>query len=361
MTLFAISRTSYDERDSMRKSMLIAAMLLGCGALLTGCTNRSKEQPGVTPPQDNNAEHVKIELQPEGTPERVRRVFYNCFNEKLRCEIEFRDGTVGGEAYFADGKMKEQWRTHPDSKQVQVCKTFAPDGTTVVTSLEYHKNGKVHKDTRRQKDGGYLVSEYWDSGIAMSDLQVRADGSMERVYYGDDGKRVRSRLAVHVTGEVDDWAYDEASGRLESHSHWLKNGAQDVKFFRPDGSLSHRQWWHILRNFDTSKSRSHRGWILDRVEQYGADGRTLVCRLKLSPGKKDINPVEQVEHFAADGSRTVRRLSGGQKVSSEETFAADGTQTGSQAYSDGNEPVEKIDKALLECWHVIGHKFDNYD
>ncbi len=340
-------------------SGLAALLLVGLCALLTGCSDSNRQEPSAAQPPVEEKEHMKVELQPEGTPELVRRVYYNRFDEKLRAEIEFRDGSVGGEVFHGDGKVKERWRNYPHSKQELERTTYAPDGETMVTSVTHHKNGRVHKDTRLQKDGGYRLVENWDTGIIMTELLVRKDGSAERLSYSSDGKYVDRKTVVLVGGEVDSWDC-EADGRVTSHSHWQKNGNQDVTYFRVDGSASHRQWWHILRNFDTTSGRAHRGWILDKVEEYDSDGKTLLRRILLAPGPKDVNPVARVEVFRADGSRTVRHLNG-EKVQKEEVFSAAGKLQHSETFADGKEPVEKVDAKLLECWHVIGHKFDSFD
>lgn len=341
----------------MKTILAFAALCLT--VLVSGCgeTPRKTLSAPVTPAAK---ERIVTELQPESSPEVSIRKYYNEADELVRVETNFRDKSVGGESYFPDGKVKERWRTYDNSSQVKERTTFQNDGKTVETSLSYHRNGKVWKDLRLQKDGAYRVTQYWESGIIMSDLLVRVDGTAERLSYSEDGKYVDRKTIVHASGELESWDYN-AKGGVTARSHWSKKGDQTVEYFREDGKVSHRQWWRILRNFDTTRERSHRGWVLEKVEEYAADGKTTTRRIVLADGPRDVNAISQVEILAANGERTVRTLVDGENVSREEQYNAKGDLVSSTDYQDDERPVETVDKKLLECWFVIGHKFDNYD
>lgn len=336
-------------------------LILICGALI-GCGRTPP--PVVSPVLPKPSERCKVELQDEKSPEASRRTFYNELDEKTRVEIEYRDKSVGGESYdLTTGKVKERWRTYAGSKQVKERATFDSKGDAV-SMVMYHEDGKPWKDMQRQKDGGYRLVQHWRTGILMSELLVRADGSAESLSYSDDGKWIEGRTVVHTSREIDSWDYYNAAGLVKSHSHWQRNGNQDVKYFRQDGTVSHRQWWRILRNFDVNADiRKERGWVLEKVEEYAADGKQLTRQLLLADGPEDVNPVREARIYNADGSYTVRQLASDNRVDSEETFSADGKSTGSTMYDDDNEkPLEEIDPKLFECFHVIGGvKFDNFD
>lgn len=332
--------------------------LLGC--VLVGC---GQAPPPAVKPVQPPGERFKVELQDEKSPVASRRTYYNEMDVKTRAEIEYRDKSAGGETYSpTTGKVIERWRTYAGKTQVKEREKFDAKGE-VVSMVMYHADGKPWKEMQRQKDGGYKLVEHWSTGILMSELLVRADGSAERLSYSDDGRWIEGRTVVHANREIDSWDYFDAAGKVKSHSHWQTNGNQDVKHFRQDGTVSHRQWWHILRNFDLAGgARSHRGWVLDKVEEYAADGKTLTRRLLLNDGPTDVNGVREAQVHNADGSYTVRQLTDNQ-VDQEETFSADGKSTGVTTYDADNErPVEDIDPKLFECFHIIGGvKFDNYD
>lgn len=342
----------------IRRVNNLILIVAGC-FLAAGCS--PKPPPAVLPVQPPS-ERSTLELRDEKSPEYSRRTFYNDADVKLRVEIEYRDKSAGGEVFSpVTGKLTERWRTYAGKKQIRERSTFDAKGE-VVSMVMYHEDGKPWKSMQRQKDGGYKLVEHWSTGVLMSELLVRADGSAERLSYADDGKRIEGRTVVHTSGEIDAWDYD-AKGKVTSHSHWQRNGNQDVKYFREDGTMSHRQWWRILRNFDlTGNVREHRGWVLEKVEEYGADGKSLTRRLTLADGPSDVNAVTESTVFNADGSYVVRLLNDG-KIESEEAFSADGKSTGiTEFYDEVEKPVEEIDPKLLECFHIIGGvKFDNFD
>lgn len=340
-----------------RNFILLCGVLPFCCSLV-GC---GQSPPLSVPRSMPPSERSTFELQDEKSPEYSRRTFYNEFDAKTRVEIEYRDKSAGGESYApVTGRVREHWRTYAGSKQVRERKRFDAKGE-VVSMTTYYEDGRISKDMQRQKDGGRKLVQYQDTGTLMSETLIRADGTVESLSYDDDGKWIERRTIIHVNREIDSWSYYDAAGKVKSHSHWHRNGNQDVEYFRQDGTVSHRQWWRILRNFDVSApARSQRGWVLEKVEEYAANGKTLTRRLVLENGPKDVNPVRESQSYNADGSYTVRHLTRNH-IEKEETFSADGKSTGTVTY-DSEKPIENIDLKLFECLHIIGGvKFDNYD
>lgn len=292
-------------------ALLLAGLLAGCGPQDSGQQNPPpKPPPVVTRPTET------LEPMPEDSEEFLRRHFTNANGIEVETRIEYRNGDKAVTKYRNDGSQLSYNRVAKDGTVV-ADKAFAADGKTIVSGREMREDKTLKWTAMQDANGVVTMVTYWYNGkTVFAQTVTQPNSSYEATYFRKDGSlwMKRSGKAADV---IDREQQFDNAGKL---TVTLERTAQDVVsvVYRPDGTVLYKQ--HITERKSSYGNYVNRNVV--SVDEFAADGTTLVRRLVMDSNGYNVTAVERPQ---ADGTTLVRTLNSSGGVVSEERRDANGT------------------------------------
>lgn len=278
-----------------------------------------------------------VEPRDEATGEEARVHRFNADDQRVQMEVKFKDKTTGLMHFNLMGRPSKIEERYPDgSSQVFFLR---PNGS-LAKRQSFRKDNTLKSETMPAAENTVMTRVFGEDGKTLVRTeQMFQDGSTETVSYAPDGKTPQLRYksskddlqAVLTT-------YDE-SGKVQTVENIERDGNNgscgdpmchecggEIKIsmtrYRADGTV------HIKGNWLFSYGSTS----IESLEEYGADGKTVVRRIKSESEKLPNEATEgdnyvytKVEKFDEKGKlRCVRWLRGDNTVGREQTAGEDG-------------------------------------
>lgn len=314
-----------------------AAMLL-CFAL-TGCSDKKAELP---PPVDPTPKvTIKVEPMPAESPEQTRVHKLDEFGREFETEIAYRDNSKGLEIWNpTTSALVEFKRWYPGSTTLQRHGKYTAG--KLVWEEQYHSNGKVSQRRLWHKNGDREYLQFSSDGTSeLGKVLIRKDGSGEWIQRNQDWRTgkvqgMRQRYTWEANGDLVREEYDYQNGTTLLNRAATKGDNLVVDIFRPDGTVEFRQYHKAPpappsnggnNNAPPTGFRVRWSWILEKVEVFAADGKTLVKSFICTAQRFGSQPSE-VHVPQANGGKIVVEIGyddrGELKVKGEKVFDKDG-------------------------------------
>jgi hypothetical protein len=306
--------------------MLLAGLLTGCGP------NGSDTQHKPTPPSVVAKPTERVELMPDTSDEFLRRHLTNSDGFEVETRIEYRNGDKAV-IKFRDDQTQQSYKRVTKTGTILIEQNYALDGKSITSGQELRADGTLKWKATQDSSGAVRTLTYWWDGTTLfSDkTQSQPGGAYTATYYKKDGK-----LWVKRTGSKDgvvdrDEQFND-SGKLAAT---VERSGQNTTatLYRDDGTIQYRQ--HMTEVPSSYGSYTYK--TMQYVEEYAADGKTLVRKLVMNSGGYSVG---QVERPNADGTTTVRTLNYNGTVTHEDIRDASGKIT-SQKDIDPNAGVKE--------------------
>lgn len=325
---------------SKRASATILALVLAGGALLVSGCNRKDPEPNPTPPKVVVGQPREvIEMMPSTSDEAIRRHFFDSNGFEYETHIEYKNKDKAIIKMRPDNTRAEYERRNRTGTVV-THHVFAADGQTIVRGHELRDDGTLRLKVDQDSRGVRTTLTYWYDGKTLfSQRTQKPTGEYDEVFHYKDGKKWSTRSGSTGSSDVKETVY-RRDGSVEFKRE--KKGTKiTVTAYRSDGTASYRQ--HLTEN----SSQWGGSWsynVLTSVEEFAADGRTVVREFDMS---SDGYSVEKVTRHNDDGTSTVRTIDWYGNVEHEDKLDADGNVTSSKDFTPSDNVRETYDRSMV--------------
>lgn len=318
----------------IRAGVALASVMLAA-TLLTGCKNEQDTGQKPTPPPvvvSKPAE--RVELMPDTSEEFLRRHYIDANGFEVETRIEYRNGDKAVLKYRAD-QTQESYKRTAKNGTVLIEQNFAADGKSVVGGRELRPDGTLKWQTTQDSSGAVTTEVYWYDGksVFAQTTQNPPGGAWSATYFRKDSK-LWMKTSGPKTGQVTrQEVYD--GGRL---AVIMERNGQDVvaTALRADGTAEFKQ-------YITETASNYGGYVYSNiryVEEFAADGKTVVRKLVMDSNGYGVTAVERTN---PDGTTTVRTLRYDRTVIGEETRDANGNVISQKTIDPSEKISEKVD------------------